>query len=190
MNVIRTEIPDVLVIEPTVHRDPRGYFLETWHAGRYAEAGLPSAWAQDNVSRSTKGVLRGLHIQNPRPQGKLVTVLYGTVWDVAVDIRRGSPTFGRWTAAELGGDTLRQFWVPAGCAHGFVVLSDDVIFGYKCTDRYDRDAEFGVRWDDPDIGIEWPVSAPLLSEKDAALPALRDIDPERLVPFGSGSADR
>lgn len=183
MNVIQTEIPGVLVIEPLVHRDPRGYFLETWRDDRYASAGLPSAWAQDNVSRSSMGVLRGLHVQNPHPQGKLVTVLAGKVWDVAVDIRRGSPTFGRWAGVQLDGDSMRQFWVPAGCAHGFVVLSEDVIFSYKCTDRYDRDSEFGVRWDDPDIGIEWPVDAPVLSEKDAALPLLRDIKPERLIPF-------
>ena len=186
MKVIPTEIPGVLIFEPTIHRDPRGFFLETWRDDRYAEAGLPCDWAQDNVSRSSRGVLRGLHVQNPHPQGKLVTVLHGAVWDVAVDIRRGSPTFGRWTGVELDGQSLRQFWVPPGCAHGFVVLSDDVIFGYKCTDRYDRSAEFGIRWDDPDLGIEWPLDEPLLSDKDACLPLLKDIGPDQLVPYVPG----
>lgn len=183
MNTIPTEIPGVLIVEPRVFRDARGLFFEAWHADRYAQAGLPTTFTQDNVSRSSRGVLRGLHLQNPGPQGKLVTVLDGTVWDVAVDVRLGSPTFGRWTAVELSGETLRQFWLPPGFAHGFVVTSDSALFSYKCTCPYDAATEFGVRFDDPDLGIPWPVAAPILSAKDAALPLLRDVPPDRLVPY-------
>lgn len=183
MKVIETELPGVLILEPRVFRDGRGWFGESWRRERYAEAGLPAEFVQDNVSRSSRGVLRGLHLQNPRPQGKLVTVLDGLVWDVAVDLRAGSPQFGRWTAVELCGDTLRQFWVPPGFGHGFVVLSAEAVFGYKCTDVYDAASEFGVRYDDPDLAIPWPMGAPQLSAKDAALPWLRDIPRERLVPY-------
>jgi len=183
VNVIPTEIPGVLILEPRVFRDARGWFVEAWHAERYAAAGLPTHFSQDNVSHSARGVLRGLHIQNPRPQGKLVTVLSGDVWDVAVDVRRGSPTFGRFVAVELSGETLRQFWVPAGLAHGFLVRSETAIFSYKCTDGYDAATEFGIRWDDPDIAVPWPTAAPIVSDKDTALPYLRDIAPDRLVAF-------
>lgn len=183
MNTISTDLPGVVIFEPRVFNDARGLFFEAWHAERYARAGLPMAFAQDNVSRSSRGVLRGLHMQNPGPQGKLVTVLAGTVWDVAVDARHGSPTFGRWTAVELSGETMRQFWLPPGFAHGFVVTSETALFSYKCTCPYDAAAEFGIRFDDPDLAIPWPIAAPILSDKDAALPRLRDIAPERLVPY-------
>jgi len=183
VNVIPTALPGVLILEPRVFRDGRGWFVETWQAERYAALGLPSTFVQDNVSRSGRDVLRGLHVQNPRPQGKLVTVLEGTVWDVAVDVRRGSPTFGQWAAVELSGETLRQFWVPAGFAHGFLVRTESAVFSYKCTDGYAAAAEFGVRWDDPDLAIPWPSSSPIVSDKDAALPFLRDIAPDRLVAF-------
>lgn len=181
MKIHQTDLPDVLLIEPRVFGDARGYFYESWHAERYAEAGLPRRFVQDNVSRSARGVLRGLHLQNPRPQGKLVQVLVGEVFDVAVDLRVGSPTFGRWTAARLSGENHRQLWLPAGFGHGFAVLSPEAIFAYKCTELYDADADMGLRWDDPDIGIDWPLEGPTLSAKDAALPTLRDL-PEAALP--------
>ncbi|WP_372834951.1 dTDP-4-dehydrorhamnose 3,5-epimerase [Pontibacterium sp.] len=167
MNVIQTEIPGVVVIEPVVHGDERGFFLETFQARRYsevAEIGLP--FVQDNYSRSAKGVLRGLHFQKLRPQGKLVRVVRGEVYDIAVDIREGSPTFGRWFGTILNEDNKKQLWVPPGLAHGFVVLSDIADFEYKCTDYYDPADEGCLAWDDPDIGIEWPVDSPVLSSKD------------------------
>jgi dTDP-4-dehydrorhamnose 3,5-epimerase len=138
---------------------------------------------QGNVSRSAQGVLRGLHYQWPRPQGKLVSVLEGEVWDVAVDIRHGSPTFGQWTGVVLSADNKRHFWIPEGFAHGFVALSEQALFTYLCTETYDRDADAGIRWDDPRLAIDWPVSAPSLSDKDARLPLLADIAPERLPPY-------
>ncbi len=185
LTVLATDLPDVLILEPRVFGDARGYFLETYRAPRYAEAGLPGPFVQDNLSRSTRGVLRGLHLQNPRPQGKLVSVVAGAVWDVAVDLRAGSPHFGRWAGVELTAENHRQFWVPPGFGHGFVVVSDDAVFSYKCTDIYDQAAEIGVRWDDPDLAIDWPLDAAdvQVSDKDGSLPWLRDIPRDRLVPY-------
>ncbi|PLS86113.1 MAG: dTDP-4-dehydrorhamnose 3,5-epimerase [Actinobacteria bacterium] len=172
MNVLKTDLPGVLVFEPNVFGDERGFFLETWNRARYEEAGLPSDFVQDNLSFSSRGVLRGLHFQNPHPQGKLVYVLQGEVFDVAVDIRVGSPTFGRWVGVSLSSENKRQLWVPEGFAHGFVVTSKKALFSYKCTDFYHREAEAGVVWNDPDIGIDWPIANPTLSDKDLAAPRL------------------
>jgi dTDP-4-dehydrorhamnose 3,5-epimerase len=169
-------LPEVLLVEPRVFRDPRGSFCETYNAERYAAAGLRLPFVQDNLSRSSRGVLRGLHLQHPRDQGKLVTVLAGAVFDVAVDVRRGSPRFGAWTGYTLTADSAHQLWVPPGFAHGFLVLEDDTMFSYKCTDVYAPAHELTVRWDDPDVGIEWPWdAAPILSEKDAAAPTLAEL---------------
>ena len=178
--MIETDLPGVLILEPAIFADARGSFLETWNEEAYAAAGLPRRWVQDNLSSSAHGVLRGLHYQEPRPQGKLVWVVSGEVFDVAVDIRVGSPTFGRWTGVTLSGENRRQFWVPEGFAHGFVVSGPHALFAYKCTDRYDRAAEGSLRWDDPTIGIDWPVANPTLSDKDAAAPLLAEIDADRL----------
>ncbi|MDP9457237.1 MAG: dTDP-4-dehydrorhamnose 3,5-epimerase [Actinomycetota bacterium] len=172
MNVRETDLPGVLVVEPDVFGDERGFFLETWNRARYEAAGLPSDFVQDNLSFSSRGVLRGLHFQNPHPQGKLVYVLQGEVFDVAVDIRVGSPTFGRWVGVSLSAENKRQLWVPEGFAHGFVVTSEKALFSYKCTDFYYREAEAGVLWNDPDIGIDWPIANPTLSDKDLAAPRL------------------
>ena len=172
MNVRETDLPGVLVVEPDVFGDERGFFLETWNRTRYENAGLPGNFVQDNLSFSSRGVLRGLHFQNPHPQGKLVHVLQGEVFDVAVDIRVGSPTFGRWVGVSLSSENKRQLWVPEGFAHGFVVTSETALFSYKCTDFYHREAEAGVLWNDPEIGINWPVEEPTLSDKDLAAPRL------------------
>ncbi len=166
MNVIETEIPGVLIIEPKLHGDSRGFFTELFQSERYAKAGLPSRFVQDNLSRSARDVLRGLHIQNPNPQGKLVTVLKGCVLDVAVDARVGSPTFGRHVAVELSDENRRQFWVPRGFAHGFVVRSESADFFYKCDDYYSPSDELVVQWDDPAIGIDWGCNSPQLSQRD------------------------
>lgn len=173
MNVIKTKLPGVIIFEPKVWRDDRGHFIESFHQPRYAEAGVPGPFVQDNVSRSKKGTLRGLHFQNPRGQGKLVMVTRGAVFDVAVDIRVGSPTFGQWVGVELTDENAKQMYIPPGFAHGFVALSDVADFTYKCTDVYVPEADGGVLYNDPDIGIEWPVKEPLLSKKDAALPRLK-----------------
>nr|WP_211484034.1 dTDP-4-dehydrorhamnose 3,5-epimerase [Corallococcus exiguus] len=167
-------IPDVLLIEPKVFGDDRGFFLESFHAKRYADVGVVGPFVQDNLSRSVKGTLRGLHFQEPNAQGKLVQCLAGAVWDVAVDIRKGSPTFGRWVAAELTGENKHQLWVPAGLAHGFCVVSDSADFFYKCTALYSPESERSVAWDDPDLAIPWPVKQPLLSAKDQRAPRLKD----------------
>ena len=180
MKVIETSLPGCVVIEPAVFGDARGMFFETWNAERFAAHGLPTKFVQSNVSTSVKGVLRGLHYQWPRPQGKLVSVLEGEVYDVAVDIRRGSPTFGRWEAVLLSADNHRQFWIPEGFAHGFAVLSERAVFSYLCTDVYVREADAGVRWNDAGIAVDWPVSAPTLSAKDEAAPVLADIPEDRL----------
>lgn len=166
MNIITTELPGVLVLEPKVFGDARGFFMETWQAARYREAGLPEHFVQDNHSRSRRGVLRGLHYQLVQPQGKLVSVTRGAVFDVAVDIRRGSPAFGRWFGCVLDDVTHRQLYVPPGLAHGFCVLSEEADFFYKCTDYYHPASERGIAWDDPDIGIAWPLSDVALSSKD------------------------
>ncbi len=173
MTVTETRLPGVLLLEPRVFRDPRGFFLETWNADRYRAAGIPGPFVQDNASRSARGVLRGLHVQNPNPQGKLVSVLDGAVFDVAVDVRAGSPTFGQWTGHELSAENGHQLWIPPGFAHGFVVLSESALFTYKCTDRYAPEHEFSIAWNDPEIGIAWPVVDPELSGKDAAAGSLR-----------------
>ena len=180
MKIIETSLPGCLVIEPAVFGDERGVFFETWNADRFGEHGLPVKFVQSNVSTSVKGVLRGLHYQWPRPQGKLVSVLEGEVYDVAVDIRRDSPTFGRWEAVILSADNRRQLWIPEGFAHGFAVLSEHAVFNYLCTDVYVKEADAGVRWNDGDIGVDWPVSDPLLSAKDEKAPFLADISGDRL----------
>jgi dTDP-4-dehydrorhamnose 3,5-epimerase len=174
MKVTETALPGVLVIEPRLFRDDRGFFLETFRSERYADAGITQPFVQDNFSRSIRGTLRGLHFQEPHGQGKLVQVLRGTVFDVAVDIRRGSPTFGKWVGLELSGEDIRQLWIPAGFAHGFCVLSDQADFLYKCTAPYVPEAERGIIWNDPQLAIEWPVDKPLISPKDAAAPRLAD----------------
>jgi len=180
MNLTSTEIPEVKLVTPRVFGDARGYFFETYHGERYVELGLDARFVQDNVSRSQRGTLRGLHLQNPHAQGKLVWVLMGEVYDVAVDVRVGSPTFGRWVAQLLSEENHLQLYVPPGFAHGFVVTSEAAIFAYKCTDYYHPEAEVGVAWDDPAIGIPWPIENPLLSDKDREHLRLADIDPSLL----------
>jgi len=176
MKVIDTEINDVKIIEPKVFGDERGFFLETFQADRYQEmAGIDLPFIQDNHSRSSKGVLRGLHFQKTRPQGKLVRVVRGEVFDVAVDIRKDSPTFGLWSGAILSEENKRQFWVPPGLAHGFVVLSDLADFEYKCTDYYDPSDEGCLIWNDSSVNINWPIETPLLSEKDKAGQTLSEL---------------
>lgn len=185
MKVVETNLPGCVVIEPAVFGDERGFFFETWNADRYGQLGLPDKFVQSNVSSSARGVLRGLHYQWPNPQGKLVSVLEGEVYDVAVDIRRGSPTFGRWDAVILSAENKRQFWIPEGFAHGFAVLSERAIFSYLCTAQYDKSADANVRWNDADIAIDWPIDAPLLSDKDAAAPFLKDVASDRLPVFAA-----
>lgn len=175
MKIIETALPGVLIIEPRVFGDSRGFFLETYHADRYRDAGIDLPFVQDNHSRSRKGVLRGLHFQRSRPQGKLVSVSRGSVYDVTVDIDPHSPTYGKFVGIELNDENLRQFWIPPGYAHGFCVLSDIADFQYKCTDFYEPGDEAGIIWNDQDIGITWPISDPILSEKDSQLPNLRDL---------------
>ena len=184
MNVIETRIPGVIVVEPKVFGDERGFFMETWNQARYEDAGLPTRFVQDNLSFSIRGVLRGLHFQNPDQQGKLVHVLEGEVFDVAVDIRAGSPTFGEWEGVLLSSENKRQFYVPEGFAHGFLVTGDKALFSYKCTAKYNQSAEGFVLWNDPEIGIDWPTEAsPVLSEKDQAARPLREIPTEKLPQY-------
>lgn len=183
MKLIETDLPGCVVIEPQVFGDDRGYFYESFNADKLAKHGLTPAFVQGNVSSSAKGVLRGLHYQWPNPQGKYVSVLEGEVWDVAVDIRRGSPHFGRWTAVLLSAENRRHFWIPEGFAHGFAVLSERAVFTYLCTATYDHAADAGIRWDDPALGIDWPVASPLLSDKDARAPLLADVADDRLPTF-------
>jgi dTDP-4-dehydrorhamnose 3,5-epimerase len=178
VRITPTTLPGVQVIEPDVYRDERGFFLEVYRAARFEAAGLPSAFVQDNHSRSVRGTIRGLHWQWRRPQAKLVRVIAGEIFDVAVDIRRGSPTFGRWVGVRLSGESLRQTFIPEGFAHGFCVLSDVADVEYKCTAEYDPGGESGFRWDDPAVGIEWPAHVGLLSAKDAGLPDLRTARPD------------
>jgi dTDP-4-dehydrorhamnose 3,5-epimerase len=174
MKIEETPLPGVLVIEPRAFGDARGVFFESFHAERYAAAGIAGPFVQDNVSRSTRGTLRGLHFQEPKSQGKLVFVTRGSVFDVAVDVRQGSPHFGKWFGTELSDENHRQLWVPPGFAHGFCVTSEIADFAYKCTDYYAPDCERSIRWDDPDLAIAWPIREPNLSPKDAAAPLLRD----------------
>ncbi len=181
MKVTPCPLEGLLLIEPTVFGDGRGFFLESWSRERYREAGIGADFVQDNFSLSARGTLRGLHFQNPRAQGKLVSVWQGEVWDVAVDLRRRSPTFGRWFGATLSAANKHQFYVPPGLAHGFVVLSETALFHYKCTDYYSPKDELGIRWDDPAIGIPWPPAGPpVLSRRDASNPLLKDIPVDRL----------
>jgi dTDP-4-dehydrorhamnose 3,5-epimerase len=186
VNVVETDLPGVLIVEPQVFGDERGFFMESWNERRYEEAGLPGRFVQDNLSYSARGVLRGLHFQNPQPQGKLVSVLRGEVFDVAVDIRVGSPTFGRWTGVTLSAENKRQFYVPPDFAHGFVVTSEVALFFYKCTDYYAPSSEGIVLWNDPDIGIEWPVERPTLSDRDCAAPPLREMSEGSLPRYPAG----
>jgi dTDP-4-dehydrorhamnose 3,5-epimerase len=183
MKITETDLPGVLLIEPKVLADARGSFFESFNRAAFAEAGLHLDFVQGNVSESRRGVLRGLHYQWPNPQGKLVSVLEGEVYDVAVDIRRGSSRFGRWTAAILSAANRRQMWIPEGFAHGFVALSERAVFAYQCTALYDRTADAGLRWNDAKLAIDWPVAQPLLSDKDAAAPFLDGIPADRLPEF-------
>jgi dTDP-4-dehydrorhamnose 3,5-epimerase len=182
--MIDTGIPGLIVVEPKIFGDERGYFLETWSKQRYEEAGIPGDFCQDNMSYSRKGILRGLHMQNPNAQGKLVSVVQGEVLDVAVDLRRGSPTFKKWYGIILSEEKKNQMFVPKGFAHGFCVLSATAIFTYKCTDFYNPKAEICLRWDDPDIGIKWPVTAPELSARDAAGVRLKDVPESSFLAYG------
>lgn len=176
MEVIATDLPGVLRIRPRVFRDERGSFLETWRRERYAEAGIPTEFVQDNAAVSRRRVLRGLHYQYPHPQGKLVMALHGEVFDVAVDIRPHSPHFGRWVGALLSEENGEQLWIPEGFAHGYVALSEIAVFSYKCSRAYDPDGDAAIRWDDPSIGVDWPIVDPVLSPKDAAAPHLTMLD--------------
>jgi dTDP-4-dehydrorhamnose 3,5-epimerase len=176
VKVTETGLPGLLLVEPRVFGDERGFFLETWHAERYGKAGVEAAFVQGNRSRSARGVLRGLHYQLGRPQGKLVEVVRGEVFDVAVDIRRGSPTFGEWRGFTLSDGNHLQLYIPEGFAHGFCVLSETADFAYLCTDYYAPEEERGIRWDDPDLAIIWPEGAPTVSEKDRAYPFLKDME--------------
>ncbi|MBW7961796.1 dTDP-4-dehydrorhamnose 3,5-epimerase [Bradyrhizobium sp. BR 10261] len=175
MNVFTTELPEVLIVEPKLFGDQRGFFLETYQFQRYVEVGIQRPFVQDNMSRSVRGVLRGLHLQNPNTQGKLVSAMRGRVLDVAVDVRVGSPNFGRHVAVELSEENRRQLWVPRGFAHGFVVLSETADFFYKCDDLYSPKDEVSIRWNDPAIGIKWGVDDPSLSAKDADAPLLAEV---------------
>lgn len=177
MNITETTLPGVLIIEPRVFGDDRGFFMETYNAARFREHGLPETFVQDNHSRSARGVLRGLHYQLPNPQGKLVRAVRGSIFDVAVDIRRDSETFGRWVGVELSEENRRQLWIPEGFAHGFCVISDLADVVYKCTALYDGPNDHVIRWNDPRLAIEWPVTNPLLSPKDADAPTLADAAP-------------
>lgn len=181
MNVIETGLPGVLLIEPKVFGDDRGFFLESFQRERYKQCGIDLPFVQDNISYSKHGVLRGLHFQNPNPQGKLVFVLKGEVFDVAVDVRRDSPNFGKWYGTSLSAINKRQLWIPPGFAHGFLVTGEDALFCYKVTDFYNQSADMSIRWDDPEIGIDWPsVKEVSLSPKDLAGLMLKDVSPQRL----------
>jgi len=177
MKIISTSIPDCIIIEPRVFGDDRGYFYESWNKESFHEAGLDMDFVQDNQSMSMKGVLRGLHFQAPPfAQGKLVRVIQGSVIDVAVDIRKSSPSFGKHVAVELSGDNKRMFWVPEGFAHGFLTLEDHTIFSYRCTDVYNKESEGSLNWNDPELNIDWNISDPILSEKDQIAPLLADFN--------------
>lgn len=183
MKVEETNLEGVLLITPKVFGDSRGFFLETWSKDRYKEIGIALDFVQDNQSFSTKNVLRGLHFQNPNAQGKLVSVVKGCVFDVAVDIRKGSRSFGEWVGVKLSEENHQQLWIPPGFAHGFCVLSDTTLFTYKCTDVYTPSAEGGILWNDPEIGIDWPVENPILSDKDQVYPQLCNLSENRLFTY-------
>ena len=174
MNVIETKLSGCLIIEPTIYRDDRGFFLEEWHRDKYSEIGIASEFVQDNRSRSSKNILRGLHFQINKPQGKLVSVTRGCVYDVAVDLRVDSATFGQYVGVVLTGDKNNQLYIPPGFAHGFCVLSEYADFHYKCTDFYDPKDESGIIWNDNEIAIDWPIDSPILSPKDNLLPTFAD----------------
>jgi dTDP-4-dehydrorhamnose 3,5-epimerase len=178
MRAIDTPLQGIILIEPDVHEDHRGYFLELYHMDRYAQAGLPSRFVQDNFARSVRGALRGLHYQRRRPQGKLVMAVEGTIFDVAVDIRRGSASFGRWYGVELSAENKRQVYISPGFAHGYCVLSETASIMYKCTDFYIPDDERGIIWNDPEVNVSWPISAPLLSAKDQLYGTLAQSGPQ------------
>lgn len=180
MKIIETPLEGVKVIEPDRFEDERGWFMELWNAQRYRAVGLPVAFEQDNVSWSTRGVLRGMHYQTPNEQGKLVCALSGAVFDAVVDVRLGSPTFGQWYGCELSRENDRQLWVPKGFAHGFLVLSDEALVHYNCTVPYDAASDRSVAWNDPEIGIEWPAEPRLVSDKDRAAPVLAVLEPRDL----------
>jgi dTDP-4-dehydrorhamnose 3,5-epimerase len=180
VKVTPLSLPEVLLVEPARFGDARGYFMETYRRERYQAAGIELDFVQDNLSRSGRGILRGLHLQQPGAQGKLVYVLAGEVFDVAVDVRVGSPSFGKWTGLLLSAEDHRQLWIPPGFAHGFCVTSETALFAYKCSAPYSAADELGVRWNDPALGIPWPTVDPKLSGKDAAWPRLCDIPPDRL----------
>jgi dTDP-4-dehydrorhamnose 3,5-epimerase len=176
MEIITTEIEGLLIIKPQVFEDDRGYFFESFNREKFLQAGIDAAFVQDNESKSTKDVVRGMHLQAPPfEQGKLVRVMRGAVLDVAVDIRKNSSTFGKWAAIELSGKNKWMYWIPAGFAHGFRTLEDETVFFYKCTNVYNREAEMGFRWDDPDINIDWGISSPVISERDSRAPLFRDF---------------
>jgi dTDP-4-dehydrorhamnose 3,5-epimerase len=188
MKVTASKLPEVLVIDPQVFGDQRGYFFESWSADRYAAHGVPRHFVQDNISRSEQGVLRGLHLQQPGGQGKLVLVLEGEVFDVVVDLRVGSPTWGKWVGYVLSAANKRQLYIPPGFAHGFCVTSDHALFAYKVTDNYQPQNELSVRWDDPTLAIDWPTQSPKVSAKDAAALLLADIPIARLPRYEGPSA--
>jgi len=183
MKVLPTGLEGVLILEPEAFGDHRGFFLESYQRQRYADAGIDVAFVQDNISFSVRHTLRGLHYQYPHAQAKLVQSLEGEIFDVAVDIRKGSPTFGQWAGAVLSSENHRQLYVPAGFAHGFCVLSKTALFMYKCSDYYAPQDEGGICWNDPDVGIEWPAQTPILSQRDAALERLNRLDPGRLPTY-------
>jgi dTDP-4-dehydrorhamnose 3,5-epimerase len=183
VKVLETKLTGVLLLEPKIFGDERGFFFETWQKERYEALGIPSEFVQDNVSFSCRGVLRGLHFQNPHGQGKLVTVLQGEVFDVTVDIRVGSLTFGQWIGELLSGENKRQLWIPSGFAHGFCVVSETALFSYKCTERYAPECEGGIAWNDPDIGIDWPLQEVTLSDKDKKYDCLKLVPQEQLPRF-------
>jgi len=179
---VETVIPGVILVEPLVHRDHRGFFLESYHESRFREGGIRGPFVQDNHSCSVKNTLRGLHGQSPHPQGKLVRVIAGEAFDVTVDVRRGSPAYGKYFATRLSAENFRQVYVPPGVIHGFLVTSEAAQFVYKCTEFYAPEAEFSIAWNDPDIGIAWPIDAPILSEKDRCAPRLKDVE-NRLIDY-------
>lgn len=184
MNVKETKLPGVLILEPTVFEDDRGYFLETWSSKRYEHVGISGPFVQDNISFSKKGILRGLHFQYPQSQGKLIQVLYGQVIDFIVDIRVGSPTYSQWIGEVISESNHRQMYIPPGFAHGYCVTSEEALFLYKCTDFYNPATEHGIIWNDPDIGIKSPIDEPVLSAKDTAYPKLKELESENLPQYG------
>jgi len=184
---VETVIPGVILVEPEVHRDDRGFFLETYRESTYRDGGIRERFVQDNHSCSVRNALRGLHGQNPHPQGKLVRVIAGEAFDVAVDVRRGSPTYGKHFATQLSADNFRQLYVPPGVLHGFLVTSEVAQVAYKCSDFYYAEAEFSVAWNDPELGIEWPTDSPLLSEKDLRAPRLAEVG-DRLIDYAPPGA--